>query len=131
MHTAAIKRVSSDAVGRLALTVSYDETARIWEVSTGRLIWVLRVPIGDGVEGMLYCGALSPDGSLVAVGGYTGRNNSRENAIYLFDHATGRQVRRIGELPNVVLDLAFSAQGLYLAAVLGNGNGLSEDSPQE
>jgi WD40 repeat protein len=122
MHTALIKRVSSDAAGRLALTVSDDKTARVWEVSTGRLVKVLRVPISDGNEGKLYCGALSPDGRLAAVGGWTSYE-AKSDAIYLFDPATGGQVRRIGDLPNVVVELAFSADARYLAAVFGRRAG--------
>jgi WD40 repeat protein len=120
MHTAVVNGVSSDAVGRLALTVSKDKTARMWEVSTGRLIRVLRVRVGDGHEGELYGGALSPDGRLAAVGGWTTPTGGSE-AIYLLDPATGGLVRRIGGLPDIVYGLAFSADGRYLAAVFGSG----------
>jgi WD40 repeat protein len=120
MHTAAIKRISSDAAGQLALTVSVDKTARLWEVSTGRLIRVLRVPIGAGSEGELYCGALSPDGRLAAVGGWTSPDGTKAS-IYLFDPATGGLVRRIGGLPTYANDLVFSANGRYLAAVFYSG----------
>ena len=120
MHTVAIYRISSDAAGRLALTASLDKTARLWDLSTGRLIRVLRVPIGYGAVGQLYCGALSPDGTLAAVGGVTG-SEAGSHSIYLFDPATGNMVRRIGALPNTVFDIAFSADGRYLAAVFGSG----------
>src|SRR3954469_14284567 len=71
-HTAPITAVSADVAGRLGLTVSDDKTARLWELPAGRLLRVLRPPIGKGREGLLFCGALSPDGRLVAVGGWTG-----------------------------------------------------------
>ncbi|MCP4660396.1 MAG: WD40 repeat domain-containing protein, partial [bacterium] len=45
-------------------------------------------------------------------------------SIYLFDRASGRLVRRIGDLPNVVHHLAFSPNGLRLAAALGGANGI-------
>jgi len=122
MHTGPIKRISSDAAGKLALTASWDKTARLWDLSTGRLIRVLRVPIGDGSEGQLYCAALSPDGRLAAVGGYTGLFG-QDKAIYLFDPATGELVRRIGTSPYTTGDLAFSSDGRYLAAVF-TGEGL-------
>ena len=121
MHTAPIERISTDAAGRLALTVSEDKTARLWEVATGRLIRVLRVPIDEGEEGKLYCGALSPDGRLAAVGG---RTDPVSSAVYLFDTATGTQVRQFGDLGSAANDLAFSADGRYLAAVLAFGEGL-------
>ena len=41
MHTAAIRQMPVDAAGRLALSVSYDKTARLWELPSGRLIRVL------------------------------------------------------------------------------------------
>jgi dipeptidyl aminopeptidase/acylaminoacyl peptidase len=123
MHTANMRNVSTDAAGRLALTVSEDETARLWEVATGRLIRVLRIEIGDANEGKLFCGALSPDGRLAAVGGWVSAGASEE-AIYLFDTATGREVRRLTGLPNATYDLAFSADGRYLAVTLWGRSGL-------
>ncbi|MEB3254760.1 MAG: hypothetical protein VKJ05_00080, partial [Synechococcaceae cyanobacterium] len=48
-------------------------TARVWDLANGgRLAAVLRVPVGEGDEGKLYAVALSPDGALVAQGGFTG-----------------------------------------------------------
>jgi WD40 repeat protein len=84
---------------------------------------VLRVPQGDGAEGKLYAVALSPDGALVALGGFTGPPGEPE-AIYLFDRTSGRLLQRLTGLPNVVHHLAFSADGRRLAAALGGANGI-------
>ncbi len=116
-HLADIWHVSADAAGDIALTVSQDKTARVWEVSSGRLIRVLRVPIGEGHEGQLYSGTLSPDGRLAAVGGFTGRFNSHDVSVYFFDLITGELVRQISGLEQVALNMAFSPDGRYLAAV--------------
>jgi hypothetical protein len=56
MHIAVINQVSVDAAAQLLLTVSDDKTARVWSRGDGRLIQVLRPPIGTGHEGKLYAG---------------------------------------------------------------------------
>lgn len=119
MHTAMIKRISVDAAARYVVTASDDKTARVWDVATGKLLQILRPPMGEGSEGMLYAVALSPDGQEVAVGGFTGRDNSGNWHIYFFDRATGQLTRSIAGLPNVILHLAYSRDGQFLAAAMG------------
>lgn len=119
-HTAPIKGLAADTSGRLLLTVSYDKTARVWDTATRQSIRTLRVPIGQGPDGKLYSGALSPDGRLAAVGGSISGDNEPES-IYLFDLGTGILHKRLPDLPNNVMALAFSPDGSTLAAALGNG----------
>jgi WD40 repeat protein len=85
---------------------------------------VLRPPQDVGNEGKLFAVALSPDGAVVAVGGWTGWDWDKEATIYLFDPASGRLLRRLPGLPNTVLHLAFSPDGRWLAASLGGTNGV-------
>src|SRR5215831_16417298 len=118
MHTAVIARIATDASGRWAVTASVDKTARVWEVASGRQLAVLRPPHDVGNEGKLYAVALSPNGAVVAVGGYTGWDWDREVAIYLFDRTSGQLLRRLPGLPEVVNHLAFSPDGHWLAASL-------------
>ncbi|MFM7513816.1 MAG: hypothetical protein ACKO3F_10750, partial [Cyanobium sp.] len=47
MHTAQINRIAVDRAGRWAVTASHDKTARIWNLATGQLERVLRVPLGE------------------------------------------------------------------------------------
>ena len=72
MHTALIKRIAVDALGRYLATASDDKTCRVWDIKTGEQLRVLRPPIGHEYEGRLYSVAMSPDGRYVFCGGWSG-----------------------------------------------------------
>ena len=71
MHTAPIHAVSADAAGRLAVTGSDDKTVRVWSLTDGKLLRTIRIPAGPDNVGKIYAVAMSPDGALVAAGGWT------------------------------------------------------------
>lgn len=118
-HHAAIRALASDARGERILTVSEDKTARLWRTRDQKLQAVLRPPIGPGNEGKLYAGALTPDGQIAAVAGW-----SADNDVYLFRTADAQLLARIQGLPNVVNQLAFSPDGKQLAVLLWGRHGL-------
>jgi WD40 repeat protein len=120
MHTAKIKRADVDAAGRWAVTGSEDKTVKVWSLPDGQLVRTIRLPAGPGHIGKVYAVSLSPDGTLIAAGGYTA-NPDRPEQIYLFDRSTGEIVRRIDGLDSNANDLVFSRDGQSLAAVLGSG----------
>ncbi len=117
MHTAMVNRLGTDSAERFLVTASDDKTARVWDVQSGALLQVLRPPQGDGGDGRIYAVAISPDGATVALGGYGFSGQSR--SVYLFDRASGKLMKRIGGLPNVIEDLAYSLDGSSLAVALG------------
>lgn len=124
MHTASIWQIGVDAANRFLVTASEDKTVRVWELPSMRLLRVIRVPIGAGNEGKLYAVAISPDGSTIAAGGRTGYDWEKAYSIYVFERDSGRLIRRLGGLPERVLNLVYSPDGRYLAATLGGKDGV-------
>ncbi|MBF0417761.1 MAG: hypothetical protein HQL86_05870 [Magnetococcales bacterium] len=124
MHAGLARRIDTDAEGRYLVSVSDDKTLKIWSIADGKLQSTLRVPIGQGNEGALHAVAFSPDGRTVAVSGQTGPEWDDGYCIYLIDVQGGEIRRRIVNLPEAVTHLAFSPNGVFLAAVFGERLGL-------
>lgn len=122
MHTQAIVRASTDQGGRWAVTGSDDKTVRIWSLVDGRLERTIRLPAGPGPVGSAYAVAMSPDGALIAVGGWTRWTEAdQQEQLFLFDRASGELKQRISGLRNNVHHLVFSPDANRLAATLYRG----------
>lgn len=112
MHRDVIRKLATDAAGRLLATASDDGTIRLWNLANGSLRRTLRPPFAGYKPGQPHpvsAVAISPDGELVAAGG------DQVGGIVLLATATGRVVRWIGGVPGGVKDLAFSRDGMRLA----------------
>src|SRR4051794_21546457 len=96
-HTAMIHRLDADPEGRFLVTASDDKTVRVWAAEDGRLLRTLRLPAGPGHVGKTFAAAISPDGALIAAGGWT---LTGDNDVYLFDRASGRLLRPPGGGPD-------------------------------
>jgi WD40 repeat protein len=88
--------------GRFIATGSLDQTARVYEVSSGKE--VARLTHGDTVISV----AFSPDGNYVATGSY-------DKTARVLGRLNGKEVARIG-LDGRVVSVAFSPDGEYVAA---------------
>jgi RNA polymerase sigma factor (sigma-70 family) len=104
-----------------------DGTVRFWEADTGKEILVLPQQ-SDPVMGLAY----SPDGKFLASRG--GGYGFQDNSIHLWDLTTGKEVRRFGRSPSVVIPsytgspswafrVSFSPDGKLLASADGNITG--------
>lgn len=124
MHILPIGKIAIDLESRYLVTVSSDKTLRVWAISTGELIRVIRPPIGSGREGILYSVAISPDGTTIACSGWTGYTWDKSAAIYIFSLSSGLLKKRITKFPQAVIDLTYSPNGKYLAATMSNDNGI-------
>lgn len=122
-HGAPIRNMDVDQAERWIVTGSDDKSIRIWAAETGQLVSTLRVPLGPGKVGQIYAVAISPDGNWIAAGGLTG-NLSDNHRIYILDRASGAVLHVIEDLPEIVIDLAVSANGRRLAASLWGANGV-------
>ncbi len=145
VHTARIGQIGIDAGEQYVVTGSDDKTVRLWSLPDllgGSLqknpvpLAVYRIPIASGNVGKVYAVAISPDGKLIACGGWTGRwDDSDTGCIYVFDRRSGNIAKTLVGLPNVTFSLRFSPDGKYLAAGLGGAKGIqvydtSEDYKQ-
>jgi WD40 repeat protein len=116
-HSGPVHRLAADSRGERLVSISPDKTARVWNVETGRLEHVLRIPIGPGANGRLWAIAMSPDGKQVAVSGNTYAGGPAPQ-IYVFDPVSGEMIKQVAATPgkgNVVTELAWSPDGRYLA----------------
>ena len=115
-HTASVHGIDVDAAERFLFSASSDKTVRVWDLQSGKLLKILRPPIGPGDEGKLYAVAASPDGAMVAVGGYIGAGDY--TSVYIFDPKSGAIRKTISNLPGATEHLAYSKDGRYLAVAL-------------
>jgi hypothetical protein len=93
-HNGRVLGCDVDGAASLLLTAGDDKTARLWSLPELRPLAVLRPPFGDAANGNLAAAALSQDGAMGAIAGYTGG----PMAIHVFDVARCEIVRTV-ELP--------------------------------
>lgn len=122
VHTGQIPRIDVASAAGLIVTGSHDRTVRLWNVGDGRLIDTIRLPQGPGPVGSVYAVAITPDGAVIAVGGWMKWTQvGSPDHIYLIDTVSRTITGRIEGLPTSAAHLAFSADGRRLAAALGAG----------
>lgn len=102
-HTGDIKSVAVHPNGTRLATASGDATAKIWDLSTGRVLMTLAGHTGD-VNDV----AFNRQGTLVAT-------VSEDGTARLWDALDGHLVRVFGGHTNFVVCLALSADGTQLA----------------
>lgn len=130
MHVDKINQVGLDSTCRMMITGSDDKTARLWAVPEGGKgtfspRGILRVPVGPENNGGIKAATLSPDGKYAALGAeYIPDGGTDESAVYIFETATGKPVRRIAGLDAAIYQLVYSPGGEYLAAALSSGRGM-------
>jgi len=113
-HTDSVPTVLFTPDGKQLISASKDKTIRIWDVSTGETVRVLRPPIGQGRAGAFYAAALTADGLTLAVAGI-GLQADR-HPIYLIELATGSMKQVLPGHDKTVLRLCFSRDGKWLAS---------------
>ena len=101
-HIARITSVAFSPDGRYALSGSWDNTLKLWEVSTGR-----EVRSFSGHSSWVNSVAFSPDGRYALSG-------SGDMTLKLWEVATGKEIRSFSGHTNTVYSVAFSPDGRYI-----------------
>lgn len=94
-HQATIHDLAVSPDGAVIATTGDDKTVRLWESSTGTLIDTLRIPIGEGAEGVLYSLAFAPSGRSLLAGGISGLEWAGQNYLYVLKPAEQRIAGRL------------------------------------
>ncbi|MDR0307870.1 MAG: hypothetical protein LBI42_13680 [Chitinispirillales bacterium] len=118
-HSAAVGRISKSSNGKRVLSCSFDNTLKLWDLSSGNLIKKFSIP--ESQNGQLFSCALSPDGQRAAAAGWSSSSSGVSYSLYLFNTASGKLIKSITIAESPVLDLKFSADGKTLAAALKRG----------
>lgn len=116
-HTAAVNRVRLSADGSRIITASDDQTVRMWDRETGRLLRTVRGPSGPADEGAVY--ALAVNERYLALGGRIGWEwGDGRTAVRLLQADGARGLGALQGLPAPIAALAFSPDGGALAIAL-------------
>ncbi len=98
-HTGAVTSAAFSPDGRYVVTASLDNSARIWEVASGREVQRL-----TGHSDAVVSAAFSPDGRLVVTGSW-------DRTARIWEAATGREVRQLKGHRRAVTSARFSPDG--------------------
>jgi len=98
-HTSSIFGVAFSLDGTKVATASTDDTARVWDVATGRQLQIFNGHT-DSVNGV----AFSPDGQRLATCG-------SDNTIRIWDVATGQQLQKLTGHTDKIWTVAYSPDG--------------------
>lgn len=118
-HTTSIRGLAYAFDKRLIISGGYDKVIRVWDLNKGETVSTLRGESGLGDFGNIYALVASPIDRTVAVGGYMAPTcpGPQCGDIRLFNYESGTLVGLLsGTHSNIVLGLAFSPNGRYLAS---------------
>jgi WD40 repeat protein len=115
-HMALINAVMFTRDGKYLVSASDDKVVRVWDVQTGETVRTMQGQIAEGDAGKIYAAALSPNNRYLAMGGWLAGDPDSRRAVRIHDFQSGKVIGLLKGHTNVVLSLAFSPDGRYLAS---------------
>ncbi|BBD61132.1 WD-40 repeat-containing protein [Nostoc sp. HK-01] len=103
-HSSRVNSLSFSPDGKTLASGSADNTIKLWNVSTGKLLKTL-----SGYSSPVYSLSFSPDGKTLASG-------SADNTIKLWNVSTGKLLKTLSGYSSPVYSLSFSPDGKTLAS---------------
>jgi WD40 repeat protein len=100
-HTNFVKFAAFSPDGSRVVTASDDETARVWDATSGRQIAVL----AHGKD--VFSASFSPDGTRIVTA-------SKNNAVHIWDTATAREIAVLRRRGSFVRFAAFAPDGAHV-----------------
>jgi WD40 repeat protein len=99
-HSSYVTCVALSEDGRYAVSGSYDQTARLWDIAAGKEIRRFNHP------GTVKCVAFSPDGAFIVAGS--------DNTLRVWNVKLGQELRRLTGHTSEVHCVAFSPDGQHI-----------------
>ena len=103
-HEIGSPAVDFNSTGKLVATGAYDGKVRLWEVSTGKTLKMLK-----GNEGTIWSVDFSPNGTLIAAG-------SNDDKVTVWNVASGEIMYEFTEATHNIWEVVFNPTGELLAA---------------
>ena len=110
-HTGAVHGLAFSPDGKRLATASYDETARVWEVETGKEVLTFKD------EGKVRTVAFSGNGKWIATG------HPGDHKVILWDAATGARKLAFEKHTSTVVHVTFSPDSSLVASTATQGDG--------
>jgi WD40 repeat protein len=108
-HTSYVESVAISPNGKYALSGSQDETVKLWEISSGKLLRTL-----EGHNWVVTSVAFSPDGNLAISSSYDG-------TLILWKVSSGKLIKRLDSGSGSVYSVTFSPNGRLILSATENG----------